>query len=104
MSDELIEIFVIEGRELIDQAHAALAALGGGDADGAALDELFRAFHTLKGSAGLMGFSAMSAVFHAGEDLLGEARTSGARPGGALAAALIAVLDQTEVWLDMAAA
>ena len=103
MSDELIEIFVAEGRELIDQAATAIATLRRGGEDAAALDELFRAFHTLKGSAGLMGFGPMSEVFHAGEDRLAAARAGGGRLDGALADALLAVLDQTEAWLDAAA-
>ena len=103
MSDELIEIFVAEGRELIDQAAAAIATLRNGGQDAAALDELFRAFHTLKGSAGLMGFGPMAEVFHAGEDRLAAARGGDGRLDGALADALLAVLDQTEAWLDAAA-
>jgi two-component system chemotaxis sensor kinase CheA len=104
MSDELIEVFVAEARELIDQAADALAALRGGAADPGALDVLFRAFHTLKGSAGIMGFVAMADVFHAAEDRLGEARASDRRLGAALIDALLAVLDQTEAWLDATAA
>ena len=104
MSDELIDVFVEEGRELTQQASAALEALSGGEADAGALDSLFRAFHTLKGSAGLMAFAPMSEVFHAGEDRLGEVRGGDGRIGPALADALFAILDQTEVWLDETAA
>lgn len=102
-SDELIEIFVAEGRELVDQAASALAALQHGEADPEALERLFRAAHTLKGSAGMMAFAPMAEVFHVVEDRLAEARAAGAGLGAALVEALYAVLDQTETWLDQTA-
>lgn len=104
MSDELIDIFVAEGRELIEQASAGLEALSDGGADPDALDGLFRAFHTLKGSAGLMAFAPMSELFHAAEDRLSEIRAGDGRVGAALADVLYAILDQTEAWLDETAA
>lgn len=104
MSDELIDVFVGEGRELVEQASAALEALSDGGADGEALDSLFRAFHTLKGSAGLMAFGPMSDLFHAGEDRLSEIRAGDGRVAPALTDALFAIIDQTEAWLDQTAA
>lgn len=104
MSDELLSAFIVEGRELTDQAAAALQALQAAKDDWPALDQLFRAFHTLKGSAGLMGFEAMTALFHVAEDRLGEARAAGVGLDPALAQTLLAVLDQTEAWLDDAEA
>ena len=74
MSDELIDVFVEEGRELAQQASAALETLADRGADPEAFDSLFRAFHTLKGSAGLMAFAPMSEIFHAAEDRLSEIR------------------------------
>ncbi len=103
-NDELIDVFVAEGRELVDQAASALTALRDGRADAEALEGLFRAVHTLKGSAGMMGAAAMAEVFHAAEDRLVEARTAGAGLGAALIDALLAVLDHTETWLDQVAA
>jgi chemosensory pili system protein ChpA (sensor histidine kinase/response regulator) len=43
------------------------------------IDELFRAAHTLKGSAAMMGFQGISDVSHTAEDMLGQFR-SGAVP------------------------
>ena len=104
MSDELIDVFLEEGRELTQQASAALEALSDGSPDPDALDSLFRAFHTLKGSAGLMAFAPMAELFHAGEDRLSEIRAGDGRVGAALAETLFAILDQTEAWLDETAA
>ena len=104
MSDELIDVFVAECRELVEQAGAALETLSDGGADPGALDSLFRAIHTLKGSAGLMAFGPMSDLFHAGEDRLSEIRAGDGQVNPALAEALFAILDQTEAWLDQTAA
>lgn len=103
MSDELIEIFVAEGRELLDQAMGALSELRGGASGADSLERLFRAFHTLKGSAALMGFKPMTDVFHVGEDRLSALRAGDERLDAALAEALIAILDQTETWFEATA-
>jgi two-component system chemotaxis sensor kinase CheA len=104
VSDELAEVFVAEGRELLDQAGEALAALRRAPGDGPALERLFRAFHTLKGSAALMGFGAMAQVFHAAEDRLSAVRAGQGALDASLADALVALADQTEAWLDETAA
>jgi two-component system chemotaxis sensor kinase CheA len=104
MSDELIDVFVAESRELVEQAASALETLSEGAADSDALDRLFRAFHTLKGSAALMAFGPMTDLFHAGEDRLGEIRVGDGRVSPQLAEALFAILDRTEAWLDQTAA
>jgi len=43
--------------------------------DTAMIDELFRAAHTLKGSAAMMGFQGISDVAHKAEDMLGQFRS-----------------------------
>ena len=52
--NEFLEQFLVECRELIDQATADLLALEENPGDGEKLDGAFRAFHTLKGSAGIV--------------------------------------------------
>ena len=101
MSDELLEVFVTEGRELLEQADRELSTLARAPQDRAALEGLFRAIHTLKGSAGLIGFAPMGELFHAAEDRLSELRREGgASLGLAEAETLRAVLWRTEDWLE----
>lgn len=105
MIDDLLEPFVEEARELVDQANQDIDALEAGAEDPAgALDRLFRAFHTLKGSAGLVGFAPMGELFHAAEDRLSEVRAGERVLDEELSKALVAVLDQTERWLEVIAA
>ena len=98
--DDLTEIFVAEGRELVDQAGAALDALQHGEIDAEAFERLFRAIHTMKGSAGMMGFVPMAEVFHAAEDRLEAARAAEGGLDAPLIDVLFGMLDQTEAWLD----
>ena len=98
--NEFVEQFLVESREHIEQATADLLALEKTPDDRERLDSAFRAFHTLKGSAGIVDFTAMAHVVHAAEDVLSEART-GARaitPGSI--GDCLACLDQVIRWLD----
>jgi len=70
----LQEQFVTEARELIRQAIDDLIALERDGTSPERIDRVFRAFHTLKGSAGVVELPAMSIVMHALEDLLAELR------------------------------
>jgi two-component system chemotaxis sensor kinase CheA len=102
--NEFIEQFLVEARELVDQATADLLALE--DDTGAAdrLDSAFRAFHTLKGGAGIVDFHAMGWALHAAEDRLSAAR-GGAEPVTTLLISdCLTCLDQVVQWLDAMAA
>ena len=64
----------MEARELIEQVTADLLALERDPGDRASLDGAFRAFHTLKGGAGIVDFAAMGRAMHAAEDVLSMVR------------------------------
>ena len=101
--DELLEQFLIESRDLIHQAGDDCAALVGDGSARAVIDSAFRAVHTLKGSAAIVGLAPMEALLHAAEDLLGSARSSGDALEAASARALVACLDQCDAWIDAVA-
>ena len=60
----IIEFFLIEAGEHIQSLNKGLLSLEKNPADSAMIDELFRAAHTLKGSAAMMGFQGISDVAH----------------------------------------
>jgi two-component system, chemotaxis family, sensor kinase CheA len=98
--NEFLEQFLIEGRELVEQATEDLLALEQAPNQRAELDSAFRGFHTLKGLAGIVEFAAMSRVLHAAEDSLAAVR-SGKRPvTGELVTDLLFCIDQVAQWLD----
>ncbi len=98
--NEFIEQFLLESRELVEQASDDLLALEKVPADTQRLDSVFRAFHTLKGGAGIVDFPAMGQAMHAAEDVLAAAR-SGSHPiTPRLIGDCLACLDQVVQWLD----
>ncbi len=71
----IIEFFLVEAGEHIQNLNAGLLALEKTPEDRSVIDELFRAAHTLKGSAAMMGFQGVSDVGHKAEDMLGLFRS-----------------------------
>jgi len=72
---EIIDFFLVEAGEHIQNLNAGLLALEKDPVNRATIDELFRAAHTLKGSAAMMGFQGVSDVAHKAEDMLGQFRS-----------------------------
>ena len=95
----LHEQFVIEARELIQQATDDLIAMERDGVTSARIDRVFRAFHTLKGSAGVMALPAMTLALHAAEDLIAAIAAGKLADTAAIDAAL-ACLDKISVWVD----
>jgi two-component system chemotaxis sensor kinase CheA len=98
--NEFIEQFLVESREHVEQATADLLALEKEPGNKAVLDSAFRAFHTLKGSAGIVEFDAMARAMHAAEDVLSAARSGSRTITTAILDACLGCLDQVTSWLD----
>ena len=82
--NEFIEQFLVECRELVEQATDDLLALEERPAERERLDSAFRGFHTLKGAAGIVEFDAMARALHAAEDGLAAVRAGQAPISAAL--------------------
>jgi chemosensory pili system protein ChpA (sensor histidine kinase/response regulator) len=67
---EMLEIFALEAEEHLRHITANLSLLEQNPHNRAALLEIRRSSHTLKGSAGIVGFQKLSMLAHAQEDLL----------------------------------
>lgn len=66
---EILISFIAEGYERLDDSEAQLAKIGGGD-DTSVLNSVFRLFHSVKGSAGFLGFEGIKTLTHEAETLL----------------------------------
>jgi chemosensory pili system protein ChpA (sensor histidine kinase/response regulator) len=66
----IIEFFLIEAGEHLQNLNKGLLSLEKDPSDIHMIDELFRAAHTLKGSAAMMGYQGISTVAHKAEDIL----------------------------------
>jgi two-component system, chemotaxis family, sensor kinase CheA len=78
VDSEFIGIFRDEASGRLDRIVDSLLALERGDAAPDAVDSLFRDVHTIKGAAGMVGLTDVSALAHVMEDLLASARHDGA--------------------------
>ena len=99
--DEFLQQFLIESRELVEQATGDLLSLEETPQDKEHLDSAFRAFHTLKGAAGIVDFPAMGQVMHGAEDLLAAVRAGGRPVTVELIGVCLSSLDQIVQWLDV---
>ena len=96
----LQEQFIAEARELIHQATDDLIAVEREDASGERIDRIFRAFHTLKGSAGIVELPAMTLTLHAAEDLLTAIHRGRLAVSADIVDQALACLDQVSRWVD----
>ena len=97
--NDLIEPFLAEARELIEAATDDLIELDRDPADGARVESVFRSFHTLKGSAGLLDLGPMALALHAAEDLLSEVRAGRLAISAAIVDACLGALDRVAGWV-----
>lgn len=73
-ADKLKEIFKSEVDELLESAEEALIALEKDVTDEDLINEIFRVFHSVKGSAGVAGFTEMAQFSHGVENILDRVR------------------------------
>ena len=76
--DEILDIFVEEADELLEEMESALSRWDAGREDAAPLTDVLRVLHTLKGGARLAGQSALGNLAHDLEQRLSEAQQQGA--------------------------
>jgi two-component system chemotaxis sensor kinase CheA len=99
--NEFLQQFLIECRELVEQATEDLLALEQTPDDRERLDSAFRAFHTLKGAAGIIEFPAMGRLLHAAEDVLSSVRAGDRSVTVDLISLCLTCIDQVVQWLDV---
>jgi two-component system chemotaxis sensor kinase CheA len=69
---QMLNEFVTDSIENIEESEVALLALESNLSDDNAIDTIFRAFHTIKGSSSYLGFNYLSDMTHHAESLLSK--------------------------------
>lgn len=92
--DELLSEFVAETRESLEALANIVVALESDPSDRALLDELFRFFHTVKGSCGFLDLPRFERLSHAAEDVLAEIRSGDGEPDSDTISAVLAIMDR----------
>ncbi|HUJ28504.1 MAG TPA: chemotaxis protein CheA [Myxococcales bacterium] len=91
--DEVVTEFLVESAEMLDQMEREMVALEAGRAGPNAIRTIFRAIHTIKGTAGFLGMQRLQSATHAGENLLSELRDGKLNMSPAIGSALLALVD-----------
>ena len=91
--DLLVRTFAEEAEERLAEFEQGLLSLEARPGDAELLQSLFRAAHTLKGSAGLVGFDAVSSLAHALEGVLEPLRAGTLRADRDLVSLLLDAAD-----------
>jgi chemosensory pili system protein ChpA (sensor histidine kinase/response regulator) len=102
-SDDVVSYFAPEALEHLEAMTGALVALERGASREGELGGLFRAVHTLKGAAYVVGCTPIGALAHGLEDLLVAVREGHAPLTGAVLDAMQAAVDTFKHMLDPAA-
>jgi two-component system chemotaxis sensor kinase CheA len=71
---EMVADFLSNASELLESLTQSLLVLESNPADGATVEEIFRAAHTIKGTAGMLGFSTIEKLCHALENTFDRIR------------------------------
>ncbi len=71
---DLIPDFITESHECVSNSEAALLSLEENPTDEEAVNTVFRAFHTVKGTSAFLGLSRIAAFAHEAESLLSRVR------------------------------
>jgi len=82
---DLLKEFTAESRELLEKSEVALLALENNPDDADAVNTVFRAFHTVKGTSGFLGLKSISELAHHAESLLSRIRNKEIRLVGGYA-------------------
>lgn len=108
MIDDMEEIWVLyadDGAQALDTAEEALAAIASGGAGAMAegVSSLFRAVHTFKGNARVLGLRNAEKRAHVTEDLIGLVRDQGAPWDDEMAQILVLAIDRLRAILEQTA-
>jgi two-component system chemotaxis sensor kinase CheA len=74
VDEELLGEYIIESLDHITNAEGALLELESNPEDHQHIDVVFRAYHTIKGTSGFLGFDRIQKLAHLAENLLDRAR------------------------------
>src|SRR5574343_553205 len=98
--DDALNTFVIESRELLENMEAALLQIEQAPDDPDLINAVFRAAHTIKGSAGLFGLDYLVTFTHSAENVLDQVRGGSLAMSGDLVAVFLAVCDHIATLVD----
>ncbi|EDY80874.1 CheW-like domain protein [Verrucomicrobiia bacterium DG1235] len=98
---ELIKDFLLESSEGLETFDQDLLEIEKGDSDPQLLNQVFRVVHTIKGTAGCLGFNRIESIAHTGENVLSMMRDGELESTPDIADALLKLSDALRAILDV---
>ena len=74
MDEDILQDFLVEASELVEQLDEQLVELENSPSDSDLLNAIFRGFHTIKGGAGFLGVTPLIEVCHRAENVFDKIR------------------------------
>lgn len=106
--DQALEVFIVESRELLEAMESALLSIEHAEVDAEtkaeAINAIFRAAHTIKGSAGLFGLDHIVEFTHVAESVLDRVRDGRVNVTEELIVLLLSCGDHISALIDEVAA
>ncbi|CAD5374663.1 Signal transduction histidine kinase CheA [Rubrivivax sp. A210] len=102
--DQALQTFISESRELLADMESALLAVEQADEKEELVNAIFRAAHTIKGSAGLFSLDHIVAFTHVVESLLDQVRAGKLEIAAALVGLLLSCRDHISALVEAVAA
>ncbi len=100
MDDEILQDFLIEAMEILENLDTQLIDLEASPHDHNLLNAVFRSFHTIKGGAGFLALDAMVEVAHKAEDVFDMLRNGRFTLDSAIMDVFLRVLDALRGMFD----
>ncbi|WP_022669906.1 hybrid sensor histidine kinase/response regulator [Hippea alviniae] len=97
---EIIQDFLIEADELLEELDEDLVRLESESEDEELLNKIFRAFHTIKGSASFLGFEKLTELTHKLEDVLNRLRKFEIKLDSDMMDAILAGVDKAKAIIE----
>ena len=97
--EEIVQEFLIESHENLDQLDQDLLALERDPNSRELLSSIFRTLHTIKGTSGFLALHTLESVAHAGESLLSKLRDGEMELNNEIATTLLEMVDAVRALL-----
>jgi two-component system chemotaxis sensor kinase CheA len=92
---DVVREFLIESNENLARLDNEIVELERRPKDADLLASIFRTFHTIKGTCGFLGFTALEAITHEAETILSQLRSGERELSGSITSLMLEVVDAT---------
>jgi two-component system chemotaxis sensor kinase CheA len=94
LSEDALREFLIESYDNLEQLERDLLALENDPGSEPLINGVFRSIHTIKGTAGFLGYGKLERLTHVAENLLGDVRAGQIKMAGEIGSVLLMAVDK----------